>query len=254
MKKLLKFAFIFSIALALSYGTVFAGNASGDIKLSGKHWQFNLIGHPKGINGDDSNGRAIMVPIGRKKVNKNSEFTCTLDGDIQFDYTEDVWPNFTDSFVLKGVKLVFQKTSELDFDIIDRDATDGEATILVPETTGQDVVDGVDVYIRILGNPHACMTIDGVAVDGVQGLWWYSGHVTLNRKPGKSVFEPINDLFDVLYCDTWVDSVIGSECAVEPQEISVFSNVFSEYFWDIDNYGTKIVQVRLYPRSYQPVE
>jgi len=251
MKKLLTFTLVLALAITLGYGAALAGNASGDIKLSGKHWQFNLIGHPKGISGDDSNGRAIMVPIGVKKVNKNSEFSCTLNGEQQFDYTEDVWPNFKDSFILKGVKLVFQKTSELNFDIIDRDATDGEATVLVPETTGQDVVDGVDVYIRILGKPYACMSIDGVAVDDVQGLWWYSGHVTLNRKPGKSVFEPINDLFDVLYCDDWVDDVIGTECEVEPQEISVFSNVFSQYFWDIDNYGTKIVQVRFYPRSYQ---
>jgi hypothetical protein len=227
--------------------------------MSGKHWQFNLIGHPKGISGDDSNGRAIMVPLGVRKVNKNSSFSCTLDGDQQFDYVEDAPGTnaMVDSYVLKGVKLVFEKTSDLEFDIIDRDATDGEARILVPETTGQDVVDGVDVFIRILGKPYACMQIDGVAYDQNQatsGVWYYSGHVTLNRKPGKSVFENINDLFDVYYCDTWEWDDVEQEwvCTDDNiEEISVFSSVFEEYFWDIQNFGARIVQVRLYPRAYQ---
>lgn len=255
MKKIFFFILIFSFVLAFGLQHTFAGNGS----LSGKHWQFNLIGHPKGISGDSSNGRAIMIPLGERKVNKNSSFECTLDGDQQFYYEEDVaGQNIAgiDTFVRKGVKLVFEPTDTLDFEIIDRDATDGEARIRVPRTTGQDVVDGVDVYIRILGKPYACMQIDGVAYDADQatsGVWYYSGHVTLNRKPGKSKFESINDLFDVYYCDTW-EQVNGVwECTdTDIQEISVFSSVFEQYFWDIQNYGTRNVQVRLYPRAYLP--
>jgi hypothetical protein len=257
MKKLVRVALVAFLVIWAGHGIALAGH--GNNGLYGPHWQFNLIGHPKGISGDDGNGRAIMVPLGVKKINKNSNFTCTLNGDEQFGYVEDAPGDnaMVDSYVLKGVKLVFEKTSELEFDIIDRDATDGEARILVPETTGQDVVDGVDVFIRILGKPYACMQIDGVAYDQDQatsGVWYYSGHVTLNRKPGKSAFENINDLFDVYYCDSWVwdDMVQDWVCTDDDiEEISVFSNVFEQYFWDIQNYGTRIVQVRLYPRTYQ---
>lgn len=33
------------------------------------------------------------------------------------------------------------------------------------------------------------------------------------------------------------------------EELSVFNNVFEDYFWNILNDGTRLVQVRLYPRS-----
>jgi hypothetical protein len=255
MKKWLIVSLIVTLALSFGSGFAFAGNGA----LSGKHWQFNLIGHPKGISGDDSNGRAIMVPLGERKVNKNSSFDCTLDGNDQFYYEEDVAGQNVagiDSYILKGVKLVFEPTDSLDFEILDRDATDGEARIRVPRTTGQDVVDGVDVFIRILGKPYACMQIDGVAYDADQattGVWYYSGHVTLNRKPGKSTFENINELFDVNYCDEWTQNTdLSWSCTGNWSEISVFDGVFDQYFWDIQNYGTRIVQVRLYPRAYQP--
>jgi hypothetical protein len=262
MKKSLTFAFVFALTLTLGCGSAFALTGNGS--LSGKHWQFNIIGSPNGISGDNSNGHTIMVPLGEKKVNKNSSFGCTLDGQDQFEYVEDEPglnyandPNAVlDTYIVKGVKLIFEPSEDGEFAILDRDATDdGVARILVPDTTGQDGYDGVDVFIRILGKPYACMAIDGVAYDADQasnGMWYYSGHVTLNRKSGKSVFQNINDLFDVYYCDTWDDSSGEWVCTdTNIEEISVFSNVFEEYFWDIQNSGSRIVQVRLYPRKYQ---
>ena len=262
MKKFLRFILVFGLTLALGSGFALAGNGS----LSGKHYQFNIIGSPNGISGDNSNGRTIMVPLVVKKVNKNSEFSCTLDGEDQFEYVEDQPgsnyandPNDPENltYQVKGVKLVFEPSEDGEFAILDRDATDGLARILVPNTIGEDSDDGVDVFIRILGKPYACMAIDGVAYDADQassGMWYYSGHVTLNRKSGKSVFQNINDLFDVWYCDTWTFNLTTEvwECTDSNiEEISVFSDVFEEYFWDIQNFGSRIVQVRLYPRKYQ---
>jgi hypothetical protein len=253
MKKLLTFALVFALTLTLGYGVALAG----DLKLSGPHFQFNLIGSPNGIGGDDSNGRAIMVPLNETHVNKNSSFECTLDGDDYFYYEEDVAGQNVagiDSYTVKGVKLIFTPSTDGTFEIVDRDATDGSAEVKVPQEVGEDSVDGIDVYIRILGKPFACMKIDGVALDADQattGVWYYSGHVTLNRKPGKSTFENINDLFDVNYCDEWSqDASSNWYCSGSWSEISVFNAVFEQYFWDVQNFGTRNVQVRFYPRTY----
>ncbi len=38
-------------------------------------------------------------------------------------------------------------------------------------------------------------------------------------------------------------------CVTDPVELSVFNDVFDNYFWNIINDGTRNVQVRLYPIS-----
>ncbi len=70
----------------------------------------------------------------------------------------------------------------------------------------------------------------------------------MNRTKGKQVFINANDLFNVWWCtvDTTTDTCMG-----DAQEISVFSDAFDSYFWNILNDGVKLVQVRIYPRPIQ---
>jgi hypothetical protein len=53
----------------------------------------------------------------------------------------------------------------------------------------------------------------------------------------------VNDLFDVYFCE--VDE-FGNCIDGTTAELSVFNNVFEDYFWNILNDGTRIVQARLY--------
>ena len=69
----------------------------------------------------------------------------------------------------------------------------------------------------------------------------------VNRKAGQSTFVKVNYLFDVNFCQ--VDTTTGECVAGTSQELSVFNNVFESYFWNILNNGTRLVQVRLYPRQ-----
>src|SRR6266545_4504285 len=72
----------------------------------GQHWQFNIIGHPKNveaISGDDSNGRAIMVPLRNTNEPGQPKLACAAVGGV---LNEDLSPTFTDQEPT-GAKIYF---------------------------------------------------------------------------------------------------------------------------------------------------
>lgn len=246
MKKFLCPGLTFVFVLVVSFGMANALTSSTGEKLSGPHYQVNLIGHPKSISGDYSNGRAIMIPL---KTTNNDPLPCGefADGvNVTNDTMETL--EYSNAEPAKGAKLVF--TPADDFAIVDRDGTDGYAEVEIPtvmDTNGDnqnDRVLAVDVYIRILGKPNQCMRIDGYASDDTQGLWFWSGRVELKRKAGQSTFVKVNDLFNVWWCE---DDGTGSCVADTEVELSVFDSSFASYFWDVQNNGVRNVQVRFYP-------
>jgi len=237
MKRLsIGIAVFLSLAWCLASVPAFAQKTTGNGTTSGAHYQFNLIGSPKGISGDDSNGRSIMVPL--KNATGPNQIVCEAD---QYVLSDDLAPTFSDQ-VPTGAKIYFEPSNT--FEIVDRDATDGEARIKVP-VSGDQIT--FDIYLRVLGKPNTCMDIDAYAFDADQSLYFWAGSVDVNRKAGRSTFVKVNYLFDVWFCQ--VDPATGQCVAGTSQELSVFNNVFESYFWNILNNGTRIVQVRLYPRS-----
>lgn len=270
MRKILFYSvLVMAVTIMFNWGNAQAGQ--GNNGLSGPHWQFNIIGHPKNtdaISGDNSNGRAIMVPL--KNANK-ADLVCPTDKDANF--TDDTEPTFTDQEPA-GAKIYFEASDH--FEIIDRDATDTDgAKILIPSTDGNNPlhdqyecentcptltgkaqqlcedmycpefqkVIAVDVWVRVLGKPSTCMNINGYAYDGNQELYFWAGRIELARKTGKATWIPVSDIFTVHWC-----VVDQGECVSGTEElVSVFNNVFESYFWDILNDGTRLVQVRLYP-------
>lgn len=263
MKKVFLFCLVFLLVIALSSSVSLADKPL--IKLKGKHWQFNIIGHPKNVNaisGDHSRGRAIMVPLKNANGPGLESIVCEEDESV---VTPDEAPTWTNQEP-KGAKIHFVAGD--DFEVIDRDATDGNgATVMIPtwivpnnsvqddpETNPYDRVIAVDIWVRVLGKPMTCMDIDGYAYDLEQAVWFWSGSVDLNRKHGRSSWVDVRELFDVWFCQIDFADVDQdgntNECVEGTEvEISVFDNVFEDYFWNILNDGTRIVQVRLYPRT-----
>ena len=232
-----------ALLLSLAAGSpAVAGNATtGNGAPSGGHFQFNIIGHPKGISGDDSSGRAIMVPL--KNATGPNSITCEAD---QVILKDDVSPTFTDQ-APTGARIYLVAGDH--FEILDRDATDSNgARIMVPvQNAGTaNATFTYDVFLRVLGKPLTCMDINAFTFDADQSLWFWAGSVEVNRQTGKSTFVKVNELFDVMFCT--VDTSTGECTAGTTQELSVFNNVFDSYFWSILNNGTRIVQVRMYPR------
>lgn len=240
MKKALIFTLALAIGISFGISAVLAAP-----KLSGPHWQFNLVGHPQGYKGggEYSNGRAILIPL--KNATGPAAIVCEGEEVLVAD---DTVPTFTDQEPV-GAKLYFEAGDT--FAILDRDATDKDgARIMIPteledpDNPESQRVISVDVWIRVLGKPFTCIDIDAYAFDSSQSLYFWAGSVDLNRQPGRASWTKINELFDVWYCDV-VENACVTDTAVE---LSVFNNVFEDYFWNIQNDGTRLVQVRLYPR------
>ena len=281
MKRIILGAFVFVIALTMTTGVALANWVDDEkiVKLSGPHWQFNIIGHPKNVDVlgyDHGNGRAIMVPLKTVKDHEKNEVLACLD--TYENYVKDEGPIY--DMEPMGAKIYFE--SGHTFAVLDRDATDKDgARIMIPTKPGQnplyeqdmcstcgdnsiddlqndldeydfcvakycsdfEEVTAVDVWIRVLGKPDTCMDINGFAEDAFQELYFLAGRIELARKRGMS-YVRVNDIFDVNWCE--VDG--NGNCIPETDtELSVFNDVFASFFWDGLNWKTRNVQVRLYP-------
>ena len=244
MKKTAVLGMVAAFVLVLGLGPAFAGNAEGGVKLSGPHFQFNLIGHPNNsFSGDYSNGRSIMVPL---RNADSRDLTCPGKNVTIVDDNHQA--PITSSEIVGGTRLYFVLNPDATvttWEISDRDALDGRAEILVPlSALGANNFINFDIWIRALGKPNTCMNINAYAYDAGGNLYYYAGSAYINRQKGKSVFVKANDLFDVELCTTVVDGVCTAWA-----EASVFSTFFEEYFWQILNDGSRNVQVRIYPRT-----
>ena len=274
MKKVFGVCLAGVFLLSLSLGSAHAFKLPDGTNINGRHWQFNIVGHPNSISGDNSNGRAIMIPLDTKKANGNDQWELVCPEDTDARFVDDQDPTYY-SQPAGGVRIYFEASGDPNIlTIVDRDATDGEARILIPSTVGdnpmydqdaceacaelngkekrfcedkycsqtQDVI-AVDVYVRVRGKPNTCMNINGFAYDAYQNLYFWSGRVELARKRGKGSWLNVDDIFQVNWCEA--DGMGG--CIGNSNELSVFHDVFANYFWDILNDGTRLVQVRLYP-------
>ena len=249
MKKFVKVLATGAMALSFVAVSAMAGKPAPVVEESngmpsGAHFQFNMIGHPNGIEADEnSNGRTIMIPL--EAVRGSADVTCA-DG-TTFTNSLEGESNWQQTAEPKGVKIIF--TAGTSYEITDRDATDGEASVVLDTaastgTDGELTTNDFEVYIRVLGKPSQCMKIDGyVEVD--TGGWLHTGNISLSKN-GRPTAEKVTDMFTVDWCVDGDLATDGQSCS-KYVEYSVFDNLFGEYFWDVQNNGTKIVQVRFYP-------
>lgn len=130
---------------------------------------------------------------------------------------------------------------EGDFAVLDANGTDGEAMFQLPnpdpDNTGTTLY---SVYVRALGKPGGKGTITPGAFTAEDGSTWIMSEISLEveRKPGKNSF--VNASKELLYI--WVD--IDADGKLE--HINLFNDAYYGYFWDYDNQGCKLVQLRFY--------
>jgi hypothetical protein len=97
-----------------------------------------------------------------------------------------------------------------------------------------------EVYIRPLGKPGGKGNITTCAYDPVEEEDVCStNNVILARDKGKSTF---GDVTKELTTITYDDEATGKTITVD-----IFDAALEGYFWDYDNNGLKIVQLRFYP-------
>jgi len=201
-----------SMLFAFSSGA-FAGSGNG--APSGPHYNLNIIGVPKDKTADmvGNQGHRIFVKLEGKS------------------------------------KIYLKEAPEgEDFQVLDANGTDGNgARFQLPDPDpNDDLVTEYSVYARALGKPggQSFMTTcfeyydeeleDYVEVCSAETL-------TLTRKRGKQVFQNVSKELLSLVIDVDGDGDL--------ERVGLFDDELYEYFWDYDNNGLKIVQLRFYPIS-----
>jgi hypothetical protein len=253
MMKRITLALLAAAAIGCAAIPAWAGNGAP----SGPHFNVNIIGVKKGAapsGSETSSGHSIFIPLNTTKLPRNWDgATCTTPDGTQTDFVDEDGPTFSTQEPDGGTRIYFHPTTTGSFEITDRDAVDGEAHVTIPVEDTEEKWVLVDLWVRVLGKPGGCAEISGYAYeDPADGdpneLWWYSGSILMNRTGGKSSFVDATDIFEVDYCN--VDTVEGElQCTGPTQSLSVFNDIFDEYFWEVNNKDTRLIQLRFYPRQ-----
>ena len=232
--------FYMGLALALALSTSTTQAQTGNGAPSGEHYNLNIICVPNGKKADMTNtqGHTIFDSCsGTSKIN-----------------------------LIEGA----------DFEVLDRNGTDGSASFqLPPADTGvitdqpgvkdectlynadgtvdpDGIPDAGDYYVcgtgisvysvfaRALGNPRgtAVMMLCGLAEDGITEVCGTTNQLTLDASGRPAKFENVTANLLYLYNVT-IDGVLY-------KRIPLFSDVLQDYFWSYDNNGLKLLQLRFY--------
>jgi hypothetical protein len=171
-------------------------------KLSGAHFNLNIIGVPKGKTADmtGDNGRRIFVPrFGSAKIN----------------------------------------LSEGSFGVIDANGTDGTAAFQLPNPDpDSDGTTTYSVFARALGKPGGSSNTTTCLTDSTGTTYCSIFSAVLVRSTGKSSFTNISRELLYVYADLDGDGDLD--------RTSLFSDALSQYYWQYDNNGLTLAQLRFY--------
>jgi hypothetical protein len=209
MKKLILVGVIAALLASTIVGIAYAGTGNG--APSGAHYNLNLIGMPKDKSADmtGSNGHVIFVDLTGK----------------------------TRILLQEGPAGIF------DFQVLDANGTDGTASFQLPNPDPDgDGITWYSVYARALGKPGGKGNITSGFIDPADGTQWLSVYSYLPvREKGKMTFENVSKELLYVYVDMDADGTV--------ERYPLFDNALYQYFWDYDNQGLKLVQLRFYEVS-----
>ncbi len=227
------------MVVGMALETAFAGNGAP----SGPHFQLNIIGmkKQKHENIGCGEGHRIFVPLEGTKSGK----------------------------LPVKIKLI-EAPDDVTFGVIDCDGTDGSAAFMLPNPDpGVEGCTKYSVYIRPLGIPggkaqirtcaERCVEIDPNT--GECTLWeevCSTESVYLERTKGGQKFTNVSmELLTIcVEVCTLYDPETGECLEWEYKRLYLFDEELRGYFWEYDNNGLKLAQVRFYlePTCYSPEE
>lgn len=129
------------------------------------------------------------------------------------------------------------------FAVLDANGTDGTAKFQLPNPDpDNDGITNYTVFARPLGTPGGTSTTTTCATDPMTGLVVCSNasYVAV-RKSGKSSFTNVSNQLLYIYADLNNDGTA--------ERYPLFDERLKDYFWQYDNTGLKVLQVRFYEVS-----
>ncbi len=216
--------------------------ATGNGAPSGSHYNLNIIGVPKDKTATmtTGDGHRIFVQLwgGEDAVSLNGKLSNQL---------------------LKVNKIFLQPAPAGEsFQVLDANATDSSGALF---QLPADVSATWTVWGRALGTPGGkanmttCATTAGL--DGILGtaddeVICSMGTLSLDRTKGKQTFTNVSG--DLLFITIVVDPTTNASLATclgvtstSTVAVSLFNGCLQNYFWNYDNQGLKLLQLRFYP-------
>jgi hypothetical protein len=127
------------------------------------------------------------------------------------------------------------------FSVLDANGTDGNgAKFQLPDPDpDDDMVTQYTVFARALGQPGGWSQTTTCFVDENGELYCSMDTLTLERGHGQQKFMNVSKELLTIYADIDDDGI--------PEQVGLFDNDTYDYFWDYDNHGLKLAQLRFYP-------
>jgi hypothetical protein len=130
--------------------------------------------------------------------------------------------------------------TEGEFAVLDANGTDGTASFQLPSPDSDgDGVTSYSVFARALGKPGGSSTLTSCATDPTTGEEVCSvGSAVLVREGGKSRFT--NFSRELLFVTADLDG------DGELERVPLFGDGLEDFFWQVDNQGLRLAQLRFY--------
>ena len=193
-----------------------AAASIGNGAPSGGHYNLNIIGVSHAKSGDlTGGGNVIFVNLGTKTTAVTTKI------------------------------LLEQSASAGVFAVLDKDGTDGEAKFSLPAPGSY------TVWARALGKPYGQGTLTTCATDvtgaAAAGDICSALHEVFVRGTGKSSFRNVTSNLTTISLDPLLDAAAVDACG--GTTVSLFDGCLEGYFWQYDNNGLKLLQLRFYPAA-----
>jgi hypothetical protein len=222
--------------------TIASVTTTGNGAPSGSHFNLNIIGVPKdktaAMTGND--GHRIFVQL------NGGEDAASLNGKLA-------------NQLIKANKISLQPAPAGEsFQVLDANATDANGALF---QLPADVSATWTVWARALGKPGGssktttCATVtvtDPVTLVTTQEVMCSMGTLTMTRTKGKQSFTNVSA--DLLFITITVDPTTNLALATclgvtttTQVAVALFNGCLQDYFWNYQNDGLKLLQLRFYP-------
>jgi hypothetical protein len=186
---------------------------TGNGTPSGTHFNLNIIGvsHGKNANANLASGNVIFVGLGTRDVTV-------------------------------ATKILLSQSAAGVFEVLDRDGTDGEASFSLPAPGSY------TVWARALGTPGGKAKITTCATNlslSDVGVICSTQNEVFVRGTGKSSFRNVTPALTTITLDPVADAAAVTACG--GTTVNLFDPCLLGFFWQYDNNGLKLLQIRFYP-------
>src|SRR5213078_2946259 len=203
-----------AVAVGMTATAAAAQKAStGNGAPSGSHFNLNIIGVAHGKNPNMAKGGGDVIFVG---LGTSSDAVTT--------------------------KILLSQAADSEFTVIDKNGTDGEASFALPAPGSY------TVWARALGTPGGKAKITTCATDitlSDPGTVCSTQNTVFVREAGHSKFQNVTDALTTIILDPVANAAAVTACGATT--VSLFDPCLQGFFWQYDNNGLKLLQVRFYP-------